>query len=185
MYWRYQREYRHFWEETKRTPKETPPCSRAQATCPPTPAPPSLALLNARLADGLDLRTARVKVAHWNIKGPLFPVAASAALRPSPSASPASTTPSPSAPSRSAAAPHGTARHVAAGSTLPEYPPATSSDLAHVRLLAERFDRYLAGLHESRRAAEKLGDTDTVDLFTQVITEFEKNAWFLRASLDV
>ena len=32
--------------------------------------------------------------------------------------------------------------------------------------------------------AEKLGDTDTVDLFTQVVTEFEKNTWFLRASLD-
>ena len=51
------------------------------------------------------------------------------------------------------------------------------------RLLAERFDRYLAGLHESRRGAEKLGDVDTVDLLTEVITAFEKHAWFLRASL--
>jgi starvation-inducible DNA-binding protein len=57
--------------------------------------------------------------------------------------------------------------------------------MEHVRLLADRFDRYLAGVHESRRAAEALADTDTADLFTQVITELEKHAWFLRASLDV
>ena len=69
--------------------------------------------------------------------------------------------------------------------------PSLSTQLAQaeralgVRLLAERFERYLGGLHESRRGAEKLGDTDTVDLFTQLITELEKNAWFLRASLDV
>ena len=53
-----------------------------------------------------------------------------------------------------------------------------------MRLLADRFDRYLAGLRDSRRAAEKLADTDTVDLFTEVITAFEKHAWFLGASLD-
>jgi starvation-inducible DNA-binding protein len=53
-----------------------------------------------------------------------------------------------------------------------------------VKLLAERFDKYLVGVRESRTTAEKLGDTDTVDLFTQVVTEFEKNSWFLRASLE-
>ena len=30
---------------------------------------------------------------------------------------------------------------------------------------------------------KSLGDTDTVDLLTGVVTEFEKNAWFLRATL--
>ena len=38
-------------------------------------------------------------------------------------------------------------------------------------------------MRESRGAAEKLADTDTVDLLTGVITDFEKNAWFLRAML--
>ena len=38
-------------------------------------------------------------------------------------------------------------------------------------------------LCESRGIGEKLGDTDTVDLLTGVITEFEKNSWFLRATL--
>jgi starvation-inducible DNA-binding protein len=56
--------------------------------------------------------------------------------------------------------------------------------MEHVKLLAERIEAYLAGLREGRAAAEKSGDTDTVDLFTQIITEFEKHAWFLRASLE-
>ena len=79
---------------------------------------------------------------------------------------------------------YGTTRHVAKSSRLPEYPQDTSRDLEHVKLLAERFDKYLEGVRESRSTGEKLGDTDTVDLLTGIVTEFEKNAWFLRASLD-
>ena len=56
--------------------------------------------------------------------------------------------------------------------------------MEHVRLLAERFDIFLAGLRESRALGEKSGDIDSVDLITGVITEFEKNSWFLRASLE-
>jgi starvation-inducible DNA-binding protein len=51
-------------------------------------------------------------------------------------------------------------------------------------LLAERFEAYLGGLRESRGVAERASDTDSVDLMTSVITEFEKHAWFLRASLE-
>ena len=53
-----------------------------------------------------------------------------------------------------------------------------------MKLLAERFDKYLDGVRESRSIGEKLGDADTVDLLTGIVTEFEKNAWFLRASLE-
>ena len=79
---------------------------------------------------------------------------------------------------------YGTARHVASKSKLPEYPQETSRDLDHVRLLADRFEVYLAGMRESRSVAESNADTDTVDLLTGVISEFEKHAWFLRASLE-
>jgi starvation-inducible DNA-binding protein len=56
--------------------------------------------------------------------------------------------------------------------------------MEHVKLLADRIERYLEAARESRTIAERHGDTDTVDIFTQLITEFEKNAWFLRASLE-
>jgi len=138
--------------------------------------------LNARLSDGLDLHS-QIKVAHWNIKGPQF-----AALHPlfetfAVSLAAFNDSIAERAVTLGARA-YGTARHVARASALPEYPQETSRDLEHVRLLAERFDKYLEGVRQSRSVTEKLEDTDTVDLLTGIVTEFEKNAWFLRASLE-
>jgi starvation-inducible DNA-binding protein len=137
--------------------------------------------LNARLADGLDLHS-QIKVAHWNVKGPQF-----AALHPL-----FETFALDLAGFNDAVAERavtlgsralGTARHVAGRSRLAEYPQETTRDVEHVALLADRFGGYLTGVRESRAAAEKLGDTDTVDLLTQIVTAFEKHAWFLQASL--
>jgi starvation-inducible DNA-binding protein len=138
--------------------------------------------LNARLADGLDLHS-QIKVAHWNVKGPQF-----AALHPlfetfaeglagfnDEIAERAVTL---------GGLAYGTARHVAKASQLPDYPQETTRDMEHVKLLAERFEKYLDGARSSRAAAEKAGDTDTVDLLTEVVSTFEKHAWFLRASLE-
>lgn len=79
---------------------------------------------------------------------------------------------------------YGTARHVAKVSSLPEYPQETTKDTEHVRLLLERIEAYLAGVRKGRDLAEARKDQDTVDLLTGIIVEFEKNAWFLRASLE-
>jgi starvation-inducible DNA-binding protein len=77
----------------------------------------------------------------------------------------------------------GTARWVARASSLPEYPADAARDLVHVRLLAERFEQFVAALRETRKLAADLGDEDTVDLLTAIVQDFEKHAWFLRASL--
>ncbi|MCC6557536.1 MAG: DNA starvation/stationary phase protection protein Dps [Polyangiaceae bacterium] len=138
--------------------------------------------LNSRLADGLDLH-GQIKVAHWNIRGPQFPslhplfetFAVSLANHNDAVAERAVTLGGKAC---------GTARHVAKTSRLPDYPQETTRDLEHVRLLAERIEAYLDGLRESRSVAEGHADTDTVDLLTGIITEFEKHDWFLRASLD-
>ena len=154
-----------------KSPSELPENARAQIAD----------ALNARLADGLDLHS-QIKVAHWNIKGPQF-----AALHPlfeefAVGLAAHNDTFAERAVTLGGRA-YGTARHVAKASALPEYPQDTVRDLDHVRLLAERFDRYLAGLRGSRGVAEKAGDVDTVDLLTQAITDFEKHTWFLRATL--
>jgi len=138
--------------------------------------------LNARLADGLDLR-AQIKVAHWNVKGPLFPslhplfesLAARLAHHNDALAERAVTL---------GARAYGTVRHVAAASTLTDYPQETTRGLEHVELLAERIDAYLHGLRAARSVAEQLRDVETADLVTGVIGEFEKHAWFLRATLE-
>src|SRR5262245_16086064 len=137
--------------------------------------------LNARLSDGLDLH-GQIKVAHWNIKGPQFATlhplfetfAVSLAEHNDSVAERAVTL---------GAKAYGTARHVAKTSQLPEYPSEATRDMEHVGLLADRIEKYLQGARAGRQVAEKQGDTDTVDLLTGIISEFEKHAWFLRASL--
>jgi starvation-inducible DNA-binding protein len=138
--------------------------------------------LNERLVDGLDLHS-QIKVAHWNIKGPQFaslhPLFESFAV----SLAAHNDTLAERAVTLGGRA-YGTARHVAKSSRIPEYPQDTTRDLEHVKLLAERIEVYLEGLRESRAIAEAEKDTDTVDLLTGIITEFEKHGWFLRASLE-
>jgi starvation-inducible DNA-binding protein len=138
--------------------------------------------LNARLADGLDLHS-QIKVAHWNVKGPLFAAlhplfeqfATDLAQRNDAIAERAVTL---------GGKAYGTARHVAAASSLPEYPQQTTRGLEHARLLLERFNAYLEGLRASRALAEKHGDMETVDLLTETILQFEKSAWFLAATVE-
>lgn len=137
--------------------------------------------LDDRLADGLDLH-GQLKVAHWNVRGPHFPhlhplfeqFATQLAAHNDAIAERAVTL---------GGVAHGTARHVAKVSRIAEYPAGITRDLDHVAALADRIDAYLAGARESRGLAETLHDTDTVDLLTGTITELEKNAWFLRATL--
>ena len=138
--------------------------------------------LNANLAEGLDLHS-QIKVAHWNVKGmhfaslhPLFETFAVALAAFNDQVAERAVTLGSKA--------YGTARHVAKVSTLPEYPQETTRDLDHVKLLVERIESYLVNVRKGRDIAEKERDQDSVDLLTGIIVEFEKNAWFLRASLE-
>lgn len=140
------------------------------------------AALDASLNDGVDLYT-QVKVAHWNTKGPqfatlhpLFDTFAGAVAETNDEIAERAVT--------LGAAASGTARGAAKASRIPEYPAGTTDGLEHARLLVERFGVYLTGLRSARGVAEELRDTDTVDLLTGTITEFEKHAWFLHATLE-
>ena len=79
---------------------------------------------------------------------------------------------------------HGTARHVAKSSRVPEYPADSVRDLETVQLLADRIESYLDGVRKAREVADQRDDQDTVDLLTCVVEQFEKHAWFLRATLE-
>lgn len=138
--------------------------------------------LNARLADGLDLHS-QIKVAHWNIKGPYF-----AALHPlfekfAEHLAKYNDEVAERAVTLGARA-FGMVRQVSKSSRLPEYPSQASQDMEHVQLLAERIEKYLEGLRETRELAEESGDTDSHDMIVVITTKFEKYGWFLRASLE-
>jgi starvation-inducible DNA-binding protein len=138
--------------------------------------------LDAALADGLDLHS-HIKVAHWNVKGPHF-----AALHPLYETFAVALAGFNDEVAERAvtlgARVRGTARHVAQASRVPEYPADAVRDLDTVRHLADRIDAYLDGVRKARDVADESQDQDTVDLLTGVVEEFEKNAWFLRATLE-
>lgn len=138
--------------------------------------------LNARLADSLDLYS-QVKVAHWNIKGPLF-----SSLHPlfDTYAQTLGTYIDDMAERlvTLGGLARGTVRQAASASKLEDYPADTTRDMKHVALLVDRIEPWLAGMRETRTLAEKHNDTDTVDMLTVMITEFEKNDWFLRATME-
>ncbi len=138
--------------------------------------------LNARLADGLDLH-AQVKVAHWNVKGPLFPSLHPLFEQFATALAGFNDAVAERAVTLGGVA-SGTVRQVAAASVVPELPANVVRGLDLVVLLADRIDAYLEGLRATRDLAGGLGDGDTVDLLTQIVTEFEKNAWFLRATAE-
>ena len=157
---------------TYRSPSRLPADARGRIT----------GALAGVLADGLDLHS-QVKVAHWNVKGPHF-----AAFHPlfegfatqlagfnDEVAERAVTL---------GARVGGTVRDVVLTSRLAALPPEAVRDLELAGLLAERFEQYLDGVRAARGVAEKAGDQDTQDLLTGVVEQFEKNGWFLRASLE-
>lgn len=138
--------------------------------------------LRATLTDGIDLQ-GQIKVAHWNIKGPHF-----AHLHPLFDAMATSV-----AGFNDEIAERcvilgglavGTAKHVAENSRLKDYPQDETRDLAHVKLLADRFATFVDGAKAARDVSDKVGDADTSDLLTGVVTECEKHGWFLRATLE-
>lgn len=155
-----------------RSPNPLPETARAQL----------IETLNERLADGLDLHS-QIKVAHWNIKGPQFAAlhplfenfATSLAQRTDELAERAVTL---------GGRAYGTVRYVAKRSHLKEYPPEAKLDLEHVAAMAMNIEAFLSGMRSSRGRAQELHDIDTADLLTNVITEFEKYGWFLRATLE-
>lgn len=154
-----------------RSPSPLPEASRAKIA----------AALQQRLVDGLDLWS-QVKVAHWNVKGPHFAslhalfetLATTLALHNDEVAERAVTL---------GAVVKGAAASVAQGSTLPKWPEGATKDLELVQLLSDRLEKYLEGARDARRVADAEGDEDTVGLLSEIVTEHEKNAWFLRATL--
>jgi starvation-inducible DNA-binding protein len=154
-----------------KTPSQLPEVSRRDV----------IRTLNERLSDGLDVH-ASIKVAHWNVRGPQFP-----ALHPLFEQFATQLATFNDAIAERAVTLGGLAtgsvRHVARTSNIADYPLDVTKDNEHVQLLADRIDSYLAGLRESRAILEKVSDADSVDLLTGIVSEFERNAWFLRAML--
>jgi starvation-inducible DNA-binding protein len=140
------------------------------------------ASLNACLADGVDLST-QTKVAHWNVKGPLFTTIHPFFDTIATSMSAANDEIAERAVQLGALT-EATARRAGASSRIREYPSSATDGLKHCQLLVDRLTAYLDGLRDAQSVADELEDPETVDLLTTQIEVFEKHAWFLHATLE-
>ena len=138
-------------------------------------------LLNARLADAIDLGT-QVKYAHWNVKGPNFIALHELFDKLAEAIEDQVDTLAERATALGGAA-HGTLAQAARATSLKPYPEGTEDGAAHVRALATVLAQYGAGVRAAIDAASKLGDADTSDLFTGISREADKYLWFLEAHL--
>jgi starvation-inducible DNA-binding protein len=132
-------------------------------------------LLNARLADGLDLEAA-TKQAHWNVKGPNF-IALHELFDEVHTNIEAHVDTIAERITALGGTAHGTVQAAARSSSLVPYPEDLAEGIAH---LADFGKKNRAAVSES----EDLGDADTADLFTGISRDVDKYLWLLEAHLN-
>jgi starvation-inducible DNA-binding protein len=138
-------------------------------------------LLNARLADAIDLGT-QAKYAHWNVKGPSFIALHALFDKVAESVEDHVDTIAERVTALGGTA-RGTVTAVARTTSLRPYPEDISEGLAHVDALSAALADFGARVRAAIDSADKLGDADTSDLFTGVSRENDKYLWFLEAHL--
>jgi starvation-inducible DNA-binding protein len=136
-------------------------------------------LLNARLADSVDLHT-QVKHAHWNVKGPnfialhkLFDEINDAVMEYVDEIAERAV--------QLGGVAHGTARTAAARSTLSEYPASAADGREHVDALSTALAAFGKSARKAIDESNELGDLDTADIFTEVSRGIDKWLWFVEA----
>jgi starvation-inducible DNA-binding protein len=139
-------------------------------------------LLNARLADCIDLQT-QTKQAHWNVKGPNFIGLHELFDKVHSEVSEYVDEIAERAVQLGGVA-HGTARTVAKQSTLTEYPAGAVDGRSHVDALSTALAAFGKTARKAIDESNDLGDLDTADLFTEVSRGIDKWLWFVEAHLQ-
>ena len=139
-------------------------------------------LLNARLADCIDLQT-QTKQAHWNVKGPHFIALHELFDQINEDVEDYVDDIAERAVQLGGIA-EGTARTVAKRSSLAEYPALAVDGRSHVEALSSALAAFGAAARKGIDQANELGDLDTADLFTEISRGIDKWLWFVEAHLQ-
>ena len=139
-------------------------------------------LLNARLADCIDLET-QTKQAHWNVKGPNFIALHELFDKINDDVEDYVDEIAERAVQLGGMA-EGTARMVAKRTSLAEYPAHAAEGRAHVEALSSALAAFGKVVRKAIHEANELGDLDTADLFTEVSRGVDKWLWFVEAHLQ-
>ena len=139
----------------------------------------AIELLNARLADAIDLQT-QTKQAHWNVKGPSFIALHELFDKVNEDVEDYVDDLAERAVQLGGVA-EGTARMAAKRSSLSEYPTNTVDGRSHVEALSTVLAAFGKSARKAINDANDLGDLDTADLFTEVSRGIDKWLWFVEA----
>jgi starvation-inducible DNA-binding protein len=139
-------------------------------------------LLNARLADAIDLQT-QTKQAHWNVKGPNFIALHELFDKVNEDVEDYVDDLAERAVQLGGAA-EGTARLVAKRSSLTEYPANTADGRSHVEALSSALAAFGKLARKAIETGNDAGDLDTADLFTEISRGTDKWLWFVEAHLQ-
>ena len=139
----------------------------------------AIELLNARLADAIDLAT-QVKQAHWNVKGPNFIALHELFDKINEDVEEYVDDIAERAVQLGGVA-EGTARLAVKRSTLPEYPTKTVEGADHVEALSSVLAAFGKLARAAIDSANDWGDLDTADLFTEISRGIDKWLWFVEA----
>ena len=139
-------------------------------------------LLNARLADALDLQ-AQAKQAHWNVKGPTFIALHELFDKVADLAREAADELAERAVAIGGTA-DGTLASVVKRTTLAPYPTEITAGPEHTSRLADALATHARGVRAAIATAADAGDADTSDLFTELSRDADKMLWMIEAHLQ-
>ena len=139
-------------------------------------------LLNARLADVIDLQT-QAKQAHWNVKGPNFIALHELFDKVNEEVEDYVDEIAERAVQLGGVA-EGTARMVAKRTSLSEYPANMADGRGHVDALSSALATFGKAARKGIDDANNLGDLDTADVFTEISRGIDKWLWFVEAHLQ-
>jgi starvation-inducible DNA-binding protein len=139
-------------------------------------------LLNARLADAIDLQS-QTKQAHWNVKGPnfislheLFDKIGEDARKNVDEVAERVV--------QLGGVAEGTVRMAAKRSSLAEFSPNTIDGRSHVEALASALAAFGKSIRRAVFEANDLADFDTANIFTEISCSIDKWLWFVEAHLQ-